>query len=169
MTNDNNIPTMTDADLDQFLNDFAVPDFDEKAFDKRMMACICDADGISASRTGFLWFRPAAAMVAALVAVFAFILFYQVEGPANSPDSSNAVIAGVQQSSPMDEQEITVLASASWDSSEFADTFYNEMADQDILISEYMPEDFGDDASVDEVPPIDEFLDNLLGIESRQL
>lgn len=176
MTNDNKIPTMSDADLDGLLDSYTVPAFDEAAFNTRLMAAINQDSPQAASSNAFVWFRPAKYMMAAIAVVFAAVLYFQAEGPSNVDGNSIMAEAPSDQMASPDERMIVASAGvAAADDAQFDDMFYAEMADQDILLTDYVPEGYddgaydADSANTADVPAIDEFLDDLLGIESRQL
>ena len=177
MTNDNNTPTLSDADLDMYLDAYKVPSFDEEAFEKRLMTAInSGSNNQSTPPTAFVWFRPLKYAMAAMVAFFAAVLYFQTQGVPSS-ESGRVVMAGANDAQITAPDERTIIASAgpSMGELESEEMFYSEMADQDILLTDYMPSGYGamDNTSTGTTgsnpPPIDEFLDELLGMESRQL
>ena len=157
---------MTDAQLDSYLDAYLVPELDEKAFDDRLMREI--SAGKSSGTTGktvFLWQRSFQALMAVVVAVFAVALFMQSEqGTLPKSDAGEAVIAGIseaEQPSGAESEDVVLASFAGSGNNGLSDDFLNEMADQEILFTEYMPEEQA-------TPPmIDEFLDELLGAGSR--
>lgn len=154
---------MNDKMLDAYLDAYHVPSFDEDAFQTRLMKEIGDSESVSDKSTSFLvWRRPFQALMAVVVAIFAVALYMQPQTQTlPNSDAGQAVMAGTAMDVNQPEaQEDIVLAS--YDASApLADDFLAEMADQEILMSVYIP-------SNQAIPPaIDDFFDEVLGPQSR--
>lgn len=174
MTNDNIIPQMKDAELDSFLDAYNVPEFDEAAMNARLMTAISGDQPVVSTKTGLVWFRPMRFAMAAMIGFFAAVLYLQSGDVMPPSDSSRAVIAGASQNDvmpPVDER--TIVASAAWGDAEFEDLFLNEMVDQNLLLTDFRsaPPQTQEPVPAEspQTQPIDDFLDDLLGVESRQL
>lgn len=156
----------TDVQLDRLLALYDVPALDGEAFNRRVMSRIGE-DGPARDNDSriIVWSRARKAVAFSMVALlFAAFLFSQTGGETGSEQS----------------QPVQVAAVAENDDLADIDAFLNEIIDQDIAVLEYSvamntrqspngAEEPAQEDSAPDLPPIDEFLDELLGLESRVL
>ena len=180
MTQNNKI--IDDAQLDRMLAGYELPAMDESAFDARLFAALNTSGSVpvqphARNNSKFIFWTMPARFAAVVVLAFLSVIFLSdMTGILHNPKEGSNNIA-MTTVTPDIQSERFDVASAATLTADMPDgeSFYTEMADQDILLMDYAPDvaygpygPIAPDISA-QPPEIDQFLDDLLGVESRSL
>jgi|AntRauTorcE11897_2_1112592.scaffolds.fasta_scaffold00749_2 hypothetical protein len=172
MSKDKNKTDMADAQLDRLMGLYEVPELDADAFNQKLFSRL-GQDGAGATNSDnqhiMIWSRPwRFAAFTVVVLLSAGLLFSKDDFEKRDAGQiqTASVSIGVEKTVVPAGNEITDV-----------DRFLNEIIDQDIAVLEYSvamntgpeKESATSQEEDQDMPPIDSFLDELLGIESRTL
>ncbi|MGM0422464.1 MAG: hypothetical protein ACQEQL_05115 [Pseudomonadota bacterium] len=166
---------ITDPQLDRLMGLYETPELDGPSFDQKLFSRL-GQEGQGPAGTDnhrfVIWSLPRRFAALAVVVLFSAALVFS-----NYDFDQQPAPTQTQTASASGGAEKTSVASAENDITD-VDGFLNEIIDQDIAVLEYsvamntQPEKQSEKASSEDdqaPPPIDSFLDELLGIESRTL